>query len=146
MNQSHGSTNDEQRDMDSREVLVEESIEPIFEAYDRALADGVSKPVVFLIDCEDEIGSEIARAWDGDDSVDGALLASAAQNVDDSDSPLATVLSRPADFSDCQREIPDLFPYLAASFKQPPDDGILVVVVAFGGAGTFAVPLGARGS
>ena len=46
------------------------------------IADGVADPVAFLIDCEDEIGAQIARAWDGDDAVDAAILASAAQADD----------------------------------------------------------------
>jgi hypothetical protein len=146
MTELRGSTGDQQRDMDAREALVEDSLALVFEAYDRAAADGVVVPVIFLMDCEDEIGAEIARAWDGDDAVDAALLPEREQDAEEGPSSLVTVLSRPADFEDCQRELPELFPYLAASFERPPTAGILVVVVAFGGAGTFTVPHDARDS
>ena len=141
MGNNRGSTGDPGRDMDGREALVEDCLDELFAAYDRGRNDGVRDPVVFLIDCEDEIGEPIARAWEGDDVVDGAVLANAERPAE-AGGLSTTILARAFAFEDSRREIPELFPYLAASFQEPPStDRILVVAIAFGGAGTFVVPL-----
>jgi len=134
-----GSTGDAHRDMDGREALADECIERVLQAHREAGKENVLEPVVFLIDCEDPIGSELARAWEGDDAVDGAILAGAEQSDDARDDSWAiTTLVRAVGFAECRREVVELFPYLAASFEAPPPAGqILIVVVAYGGAGTF---------
>ncbi len=138
-----GSTGDEGRDMTGREVLLENSLPQLFDAHDRARDDGVQDAVVFLVDCEDEIGGQIARAWEGDDAVDSAIMANSEAAAEAGES-LTTTLARPVPFDECRQEVPKFFPYLKESFETPPSDGFLVVVVSFGGAGTFAVPLSAR--
>ena len=158
MSNDRGSTGDARQDMDGRELLVEECLAELFATYDRGRNDGIRDPVIFLIDCEDGIGEPIARAWEGDDVVDGALLAYAdhgdvneRRGVVNEDHNAetgwasTTILTRAFSFEDSRQEIPELFPYLAGSFEAPPPkDGFLVVVIAFGGAGTFTVPLDVR--
>ncbi len=150
MSDLRGSTGDEEQDMLGREALIEDSLLQVFEAYDLARRDGIKHPVVLLLDCEDEIGSQIARAWDGDDAVDAAIMANAVRDdagADDDNAAAAitTTLARWESFKRCRREVPKVFPYLAGTFEQPPPlDGFVAVVVACGGAATFILPLDAR--
>ena len=117
--------------MEGRQALVEASLSELFDAYDAAIAEGVNAPVVFLIDCEDPIGSEIARAWEGDDAVDAAILANAEDSGGvDSAEKITTTLARAYSFDESRREVPQLFPYLSGSFAQPPRDGFLIVATA----------------
>lgn len=145
MSDLRGSTGDEEQDMLGREALIEDSLAQVFEAYDLAQRDGIKHPVVLLLDCEDEIGSQIARAWDGDDAVDAAIMANADRDDGEDASTITTTLARWESFKRCRNEVPKVFPYLAGTFEQPPPaDGFVAVVVAFGGAATFVVPLDAR--
>ena len=133
-----GSTGDEDLDMEGRQSLVEQSLPDLWDAYDQALTDGLSHPVIFLIDCEDPIGGQIARQWEGDDAVDAAILANTEESsADAAGEAVTTTLIRAFPFQDCQREVPQLFPYLSGSFAQPPPDGLLVIVISYGGAATF---------
>ena len=89
---------------------------------------------MFLLDCEDEIGGEIVRAWRGDDAVDNAL----ATETHDDDQQATTVLAVAHPFLQCAAEVPGVFPYLAASFKDPPPEGLLLaIVVAAGRAASY---------
>jgi hypothetical protein len=147
MSDLRGSTGDEEQDMLGREALIEDSLAQVFETYDLARSDGITNAVVLLLDCEDEIGSQIARAWDGDDAVDAAIMANADGDERGDNAALITTLARWESFKRCRRELPKVFPYLAGTFEQPPpEDGFVTVVVAFGGAATFIVPLDARPS
>ncbi len=122
--------------------LLETSLGLVFEEHDRARESGLDTPVVFLLDCEDELGGEIACAWHGSEAVSDAIAIERSQRSDDD---ATTVLATAVSLDDCRREVPRVFPYLADSFHQPPpDDGFLAVVVAQGGATTFTVPLSAR--
>jgi hypothetical protein len=110
----------------------------LFELYDDAVEEQIADPVVVLIDCEDAIGSEIARAWVGDEAVDNAIAEGAGAEQ-------TTTLAHAFSFAECQEEIPQTFPYLLGTFEQdPPRDGFLAVVIASGGACTFTVPHVAR--
>jgi hypothetical protein len=145
MSDLRGSTGDEEQDMLGREALIEDSLAQVFEAYDLAQRDGIKNPVVLLLDCEDEIGSPIARAWDGDDAVDAAIMANADRDEEEDTAAITTTLARWESFKRCRREVPKVFPYLAGTFEQPPpEDGFVAVVVAYGGAATFIVPMDAR--
>lgn len=125
--------------LEEQQTLVETSLPAVFEAYDAALKDGLRRPVVLLIDCEDEIGGPIARAWLGDDTVDDAVAASSGEGGE------TTVFATAFGWKDCAREIPVAFPYLAPVFEgAPPDDGVLVVSVTSGGASALTAPFDAR--
>ncbi|NIP87357.1 MAG: hypothetical protein GTO03_18115, partial [Planctomycetales bacterium] len=88
-------------------------------AHDHALAEGMRQPVVFLVDCEDPLGSQIARQWAGDDAVDAAILATATESDSDSaEETSTTTLVQAFPFEECRREVPPLFPYLAGSFQR----------------------------
>jgi hypothetical protein len=136
-----GSTGDDDHDMEGRQSLVEQSLPDLWDAYDQALSDGLSYPVIFLVDCEDPIGGQIARQWEGDDAVDAAILAHTEESATGTaDEKVTTTLVRAFPFQDCQREVPQLFPYLSGSFAEPPPDGFLVLVISYGGAATFIAP------
>ena len=131
------STADEQAAI--QQALLVDCLPLVSETYATALRERVAVPVVFLLDCEDEIGGEIARAWRGDDAVDNAL----ATETDDDDQQATTVLAVAHPFLQCAAEVPGVFPYLAASFKDPPPEGLLLaIVVAAGGAASYTVETG----
>lgn len=123
--------------LEQQQELAESSLALLFETYDQAIERGMKSPVVILVDCEDEIGGQIARAWLGDDAVDDAL----ANNPDEE----TTVYARAESWRECKREVPETFEYLAPVFAEgPPDDGFLVVSVTAGGASALTVPMDAR--
>jgi hypothetical protein len=148
-------TEDDQA-MEAKELLIESSLAQVFEEYDFARQHGIVDPVVFLVDCEDEIGSPMARAWEGDEAVDAAICDNQAAAEDEADDAaedeegervverLITTLARAFSLADCRREVPKVFPYLAATFDSLPPDGFWAVVVTAGGAATFKVPHSAR--
>jgi len=147
-----------QQAMAAREELVEGNFDQVVAGYKHARGQGERDPVVFLVDCEDTIGSEIARAWEGDEAVDEAILEARHAGPTASEDPAAdssptadaspavesptTILVRTFPFADCRQEIPGVFPYLADSFHEPPaDDQFLIVVIAAAGAATFTAPI-----
>jgi hypothetical protein len=121
---------------------VESSLALLFDTRDEAASDGIREPVVFLVDCEDAMGGEMARAWAGNDAVDDAVGLQLFARDGDVET---TVLARAVDWETCSRETPAIFPYLAPLFDaSPPTDGFLTVVVTSGGAVAFTVPFDAR--
>jgi len=123
--------------LEQQQLLAESSLPLLFETYDDAIKNKTEDPVVMLLDCEDEIGGPIARAWLGGDTVDDAI----ANNVDDD----TTVYARAVSWQEARREVPETFEYLASVFADPPPaDGFLVVSVTAGGASALTVPMGAR--
>ncbi len=144
---------DEQTAAALREHLVESNFKQVLDGYQAAIKGGEKNPVVFLLDCEDPIGGEIARAWEGDEAVDEAILdaqheqpsgdaASEEGSSQESTETRTTILVRAFPFADCREEIPEVFPYLAESFQEEPAAGnFLVIVVAAEGAATFTAPV-----
>lgn len=126
--------------LEAQQMLLETSLPLAFEAYDEAVKRKVPEPVVLLIDCEDEIGGEIARAWLGDEAVDDAILAESAERGSDNET---TVFAVGYSLAECQREIPAVFPYLEPALRAPAD-GFLAISVTAGGASVLIVPADAR--
>ena len=141
-----GSTGDPEKDMDGREALVEACLDRLFAAFDSGVVDGIVEPVVLLVDCEDSVGTPIARTWEGDDAVDAAIMANANDAEREERNELATtILIRTVSLIDSPRDLPKLFHYLQDSFSHGPSvGGFYVVVISFGGAGVFTVPMTAR--
>jgi hypothetical protein len=124
--------------LEIQQWLCETSLPLLFETYDEAAGGSRQRPVVVLLDCGDEVGGRIARAWLGDEAVDDAL----ADYGEDTDT---AVYAQALSFADAQREVSKMFPYLAAVFETPDDDqGFLVISVTAGGASALTVPLDAR--
>lgn len=127
---------------EEQQALAESSLPLLFEAYDDALDSDVERPVVILLDCEDEIGGEIARAWLGSDEVDEAI-SDRVTSADSEDS--TTVYAQAFAWEDCQVEIPEVFPYLAEIFEtDSPENTFLTISVTSGGASALHVPLELR--
>lgn len=128
---------DLEADMDAREELLEGSLEQVYTVYEESLGEGVYFPVVFLVDCEDELGGRLARDWVGREEVDEAIEANHAGGSNTITTTFAQCLS----FQDCQDYVPQMFPYLQGSFQQAPPEGTFIaIVIASGGAGSFFVP------
>lgn len=134
--------------MEAQQLLAESSLAEVFEAYDEARAEVIDSPVVFVVDCEDPLGAEIARAWVGDELVDNAIAIESYAQGGDGDEPddaRTTVLVAPVAFELAKRETPGTFPYLAGAFAAgPPKDGVLVISVTSGGASALTAPWDAR--
>lgn len=126
--------------LEAQQMLLESSLELAFEAYDEALRDKLRDPVVFLLDCEDEIGGEIARSWLGAETINDAIADRAASD----DEAETTVFAHAFPFAKCRTEVPAVFPYLEPALKSPPADGFLAISVTCGGASALTVPFDAR--
>ena len=132
----------EEETLEAQQLLLESSLKLAFGAYDEALAAGLRDPVVFLLDCEDAIGGEIARSWLGEETVADAIndrAASANEELAET-----TVFAHAFPFAQCRTEIPAVFPYLSPALETPPVDGFLAIAVTSGGASALTVPFTAR--
>lgn len=128
--------------LDLQQSLVESSLPLVFETYDAAVAEGFTQPLVVLVDCEDEIGGALARAWVGDDAVDDAV---AHHSGAEADGEPTTVFARAIAWDDATADLSAAFPYLGPILKAPPpEDGVLVIGVTAGGASALTAPWDAR--
>jgi hypothetical protein len=123
--------------LEAQQWLLESSLPLAFSAYDEAVAAKQRDPVVFVLDCEDDLGSEIARSWLGDEAVEDAI-------ADREDEAETTVFAHAFPFAKCRTEVPAVFPYLQPAFHFPPADGFLAISVTAGGASALTVPFDAR--
>ena len=128
--------------LEAQQLLLESSLELAFSAYDEALKAKLRDPVVFLLDCEDAIGGEIARSWLGEEAVADAIADHAA--ADEEQETETTVFAHAFPFAKCRTEVPAVFPYLRPAFEAPPVDGFLAISVTSGGASALTVPFTAR--
>lgn len=127
--------------LELQQLLVESTLPLVFETYDHAIEEGVAQPIILVVDCEDELGGQIARGWLGDEAIDDAI---AAESGDDPENE-TTALARAVGWSDAGQAISDAFPYLAPIFDgRPPEDGVLVIGVTAGGASALTAPWEAR--
>ena len=128
--------------LEAQQMLLETSLPLAFETYDDAVARKVKDPVVVLLDCEDEIGGEIARAWLGEEAVEDAIAHHAASDPAEDET---TVFAYAFSLEECRREIPPVFPYLAPALAGPTDPrGFWAISVTSGGASLLIVPQDAR--
>lgn len=126
----------------AQQELLESSLELVFAAYDDAVAEAMVEPVVFLLDCEDAIGEQIANAWLGAENVRNAVTE---QQLAEPGGELTTVFAQAFPMAESRREVPAVFAYLAPIFDtELPADGFLAIAVTAGGASAFTVPLSAR--
>ena len=134
--------------LENQQTLLESCLPTVFSAYDEACREGMSAPVVFLLDCEDEIGGEIARNWLGAEIVDQAVEQQHLQQaVNDEASGETTVFAYAFPLARCRKEVPEVFPYLGPVFEKAlPEDSFLTIAVTSGGASALTVPLSARES
>lgn len=129
--------------LEAHQLLVESSLPLVFEAFDDAKEDDLAHPMIVLVDCEDELGGQVARGWLGDEVVEDAIAAEAPD--EDSEEEQTTVFARAIAWTEARKEIVEAFPYLAEAFtKDPPEDGVLVVGITAGGASAFTAPWDAR--
>jgi hypothetical protein len=124
--------------LEAQQLLLESSLELAFSAYDEALKSKMRDPVVFLLDCEDAIGGEIARSWLGEEAVADAIADH------DDEVTETTVFAHAFPFAQCRTEVPAVFPYLRPVLEAPPVDGFLSISVTSGGASALTVPFTAR--
>jgi hypothetical protein len=131
--------------LEVQQSLVESALPLVFEVYDEALKAGVTAPIVVLVDCEDDLGGEIARGWLGDDAIDDAIAAQAADDDSPHESEPTTVFGRAIAWDDACGDLSEAFPYLKPILSgRPPDDGVFVIGVTAGGASALTAPWDAR--
>ncbi len=129
------------RALESQQALLETSLPVAFSAYDEACREGMAVPVVFLLDCEDAIGGEIARSWLGAEIVDTAIEHQHLQE----EGQETTVFAYAFPLARCREEVPKVFPYLQPVFEEAlPEDSFLAIAVTSGGASALTVPFAAR--
>ncbi len=144
MSQRTDALTDDEAASQAQQEMLENCLELVFDAFDEGVADKVVDPIVFLLDCEDEIGVQIASGWMGAEAVRDAV---AEQQLADPGSELTTVFARAFPLVESRQEVPGVFPYLASVFDtELPKDGFLAIAVTAGGASAFTVPLTARDS
>ncbi|NOY42638.1 MAG: hypothetical protein GXP26_12490 [Planctomycetes bacterium] len=145
MNQAKNDPTTDDDALQQQQDLLENSLAAAFSAFDAATEQGMPAPVVFLLDCEDEIGGEIARSWLGDQAVNDAIEQQQLQDADEELDDATTIFAYAFPFEQCRAEVPNIFPYLAPVFASKlPTDGFLAIAVTAGGASVLTVPLGAR--
>lgn len=128
--------------LELQQLLVETTLPLVFETYDNAVEEEVVDPIVLVVDCEDALGGQIARGWLGDEAIDDAI---AAESGEDDSEHLTTALARAIAWADAAGALSEAFPYLASVFDdRPPEDGVLVIGVAAGGASALTAPWDAR--
>ena len=128
--------------LEAQQWLLESSLPLVFEAYDDARQRDVVDPVVVLLDCEDQIGGEIARSWLGEETVEDAILHQ-SDDVDEEDEA-TTVFAVAFALEECRTEVPPVFPYLEPALQSAPDEGFYAISVTSGGASILIVPPDAR--
>lgn len=129
--------------LDAHQLLVESSLPLIFETYDEALQENAPDPLVILVDCEDELGSQIARGWLGDEAIDDAIAAEPPD--EESDELQTTVFARAIAWNEARPDLAEAFPYLVPALDEgPPAEGVFVVGITAGGASAFTAPWDAR--
>lgn len=135
-----GDSSSEDDALEAQQWLLESSLALVFDAYDEAVAANERDPVVFILDCEDAVGGEIARSWLGEQAIADAI---ADRALEDEESE-TTVFAHAFPFAKCRTEVPAVFPYLKGAFERPPADGFLAISVTAGGASALTVPFAAR--
>ena len=129
--------------LEIQQELLESSLELAFSTFDTAKKSGMKDPVVFVVDCEDSIGREIAEHWLGRESVEEAIEQQ--HLLEESETGQTTVFAYAFPFKTCCTEVPAVFDYLAPVFEDaPPKEGFLAIAVTCGGASALTVPLPAR--
>jgi hypothetical protein len=126
--------------LEAQQWLLESSLPLAFDAYDEAVRAKQRDPVVFILDCEDAIGGEIARSWLGEQVIADAI---ADRSLEDDESE-TTVFAHAFPLAKCRTEVPAVFPYLTGVFERAPADGFLAISVTAGGASALTVPFEAR--
>ena len=128
--------------LEQQQDLVEANLPTVFTAYDEAKSEGVNEPLILLVDCEDDLGGQIARGWLGDEQVDNAI---AIENQSKENESLTTIFALPTEWQESREELSESFPYLAEFFEgEYPQDGLLVLSITAGGASGLGVPFDAR--
>ena len=83
-----------QQAQQAQQELLESCLDLVFNTYDEGLAEQVTDPVIFLLDCEDEIGEQIASGWLGSELVRDTV---AEQQRQDDSGEMTTAYARRAD-------------------------------------------------
>ncbi|TWT42527.1 hypothetical protein [Botrimarina hoheduenensis] len=142
--------------LDAQQTLVESSLPLVREVFLQAQRDRVAHPLVVLIDCEDELGGDVARGWLGDETVNDAIALQHAEQVaareneaadepehdEDHDEPATTVYAHGIAWSEARGVLSAAFPYLEPILDmKPAPEGILVISITAGGASALTAPL-----
>lgn len=147
MTEPNAEPRDSNAALEEQQELLENSLPAAFSAYDAAKQQGIVEPVIFLLDCEDEIGREIASSWLGNEAIEDAIEQRQLSDADEEDGSVTTVFAHAFPLEQCRREVPTVFPYLKPVFNETlPENSFLAIVVASGGASALTVPLAARDS
>ena len=139
----------EEEALEAQQDLVEQSLDLVFTTYDEAISAKVESPVVLVVDCQDQLGGQIAQGWLGEEAVyEAILLHQSEQEGEDQEEPFPdtpVAFARALAWKECRDELVGAFPYLAEVLQAtPPEDGVLVISITAGGASALTAPFSAR--
>ena len=79
----HGSSGDSENDSKRRLGLLQSRWNNVVDVHQRAVSAGMNDPVIFLVDCEDTYGHQLAKKLCGDVAVDAQIEATQGGKVPD---------------------------------------------------------------
>lgn len=129
-----GSSGDKMLDMSTRQLLAESMRPLILREYQAALLQGVEIPIVFLFDCEDEMGYPSAMDFGiSDQEIDAQLAARDGGAAKEA----RVVLARSRSYAEV-RKSPLAQVFVNRLDKAPMADEIAVIIISMNGvSGTF---------
>ena len=135
---TRGSTGDQEVDSVGKLTFLKAYWKQVKAAHASGISKSMADPVVFLVDCEDDVGGRLARTWLGGPAVDQQIAARKR-----GERPGHTVvLARPVPFDEVEVMLRFDFPYLAeVAPERPGEHEICVFVVALGGAASLFMPI-----
>ncbi|MEN0110013.1 MAG: hypothetical protein AAF805_04755 [Planctomycetota bacterium] len=143
VNGEHEPDPQESAALEAQQEFVESALELVFETHRGAVEEGVVEPIVVLLDCEDDLGGQIARGWLGDEAIDDAIALEHA-DADAEGADVTTAFARALPLAEASGELAEAFPYLADSLAEiDPSDGVVILGVTAGGACLLTAPLDA---
>lgn len=138
---------DESSALEAQQEFVESALELVFQTHAGAIEEGVPEPIVVLLDCEDELGGQIARGWLGDQTVDDAIAlehAGASDGEEPDATEVTTAFAHAMPLAEAAGELSEAFPYLADSLQEiDPAEGVVILGVTAGGACLLTAPFDA---
>jgi hypothetical protein len=135
---TRGSTGDSEVDSVGKLTFLKAYWKQVRAAHANGLSQGMVDPVIWLVDCEDDVGGRIARTWVGGDSLEKQIAARKRGERPGH----TTVIVRPIPYDETEFMLRYDFPYLAEVVpERPSKQEICVFVVSLGGAASLFMPI-----
>jgi len=135
---TRGSTGDAEVDSVGKLTFLKAYWKQVRAAHANGLSQGMVDPVIWLVDCEDDVGGRIARVWVGGPALEKQIAARKRGERPGR----TTVIVRPIPYDEVGVMLQFDFPYLAGvGPERPGKEEICVFVVSLGGAASLFMPI-----